>query len=337
MSPAVYELKAGKIGEVQGFERAARVKLPKFAQPAVVRGKNIRKPRGERAIEVARTIGRWTWNSIGIAACIHLLALVIAMFFGQKIKDVVDYVHHADVETQVAAAPAPAPDQDELMLPDLKPVDDELVMPDQIVNDPDIVAGDPEYEAPSERTPYAPLPQVAPPHPAPPRINPFRRPEAGQGLGGGQPSNNHHSPSGSGLFRNRHGDSKQAAIQQHGGGSDTEDSVNLGLEYLARKQESNGSWNPNDGFSRPPGWARQGNGYRGAITALCTLPFLAAGNSTDSGHYQRNVKRAIRWLLQQQTSDGCVAYRMRGLPQPVADVHAHCRNAGVVRSVRHVR
>ncbi|MCA8913687.1 MAG: HEAT repeat domain-containing protein [Planctomycetes bacterium] len=309
ISPAVFEFKNGKIGEINGFERATHARLPKFAQPITVRGKNIRKPRGARAIEVARTLGRWTWNSIGIAATIHLLALVIAMFFGQKIREVVDYVQKVEVQQEVAAAPVVAPEPDEVQLPDLQPIDDELVMPDQIVNDPDILAGDPEYEAPPEPTPYAPLPQVASPHPAPPSQNPFRRPEAGQGLGGGQPSASNHPAAGSGLFRNRNGESKKAAIQEHGGGTDTENSVNLGLEYLAKKQEYNGSWDPNEGFKRRPSWATSDNGYRGAVTALCTLPFLAAGNAPDSGPFQKNVRRAVDWLLSQQTSDGCVAYK----------------------------
>ena len=96
---------------------------------------------------------------------------------------------------------------------------------------------------------YAPEQLVAPPQPAPPQRHNFLRPESGPGLGGGQPSPTKETPSGSGLFRNRTGDSKEAAIKEHGGGSDTEDAVNLGLEYLARQQESNGSWNPNDGGS----------------------------------------------------------------------------------------
>ena len=56
-SPAVHELHDGKIREIAGLERPANVRLPKFAQPALLRGKNIRKPRGERAIAVLFDLG----------------------------------------------------------------------------------------------------------------------------------------------------------------------------------------------------------------------------------------------------------------------------------------
>ena len=308
ISPAVFDLKAGEVVEIRDSQRAVQVKLPKFAQSVVVRGKDIRKPRSERVVAVARTIGRWTWNSLGIAACIHLLAVAIAMFFGQQIEEIADYVQRVEVREEIASVPVVAPEPDEIQIPEFIQSDDELVMPDQIIEDPDIVAGDPEYEAPPEQV-YAPLPQVAPPHPAPPARFKFRRPDAGPGLGGGETSSSTRPAAGSGLFRNRNGQGKAAAIQEHGGGADTEDAVNLGLAYLAKRQETDGSWNPNDGFDKRPRWATSDNGYRGAITALCTLPFLAAGNSTESGTYKRNVKRAIEWLMDQQTSDGCVAYK----------------------------
>ncbi|MCA8913989.1 MAG: HEAT repeat domain-containing protein [Planctomycetes bacterium] len=307
-SPAVHELHDGKIREIAGLERPANVRLPKFAQPALLRGKNIRKPRGERAIAVITQFGKWTWNSLGIAACIHILALCIALLFSNDIRKAVDFVQRANVVEDIAAAPVTAPEPDEIEMLNLLPKDDDLVMPDQILEDPDILAGDPEYEAPPEDRPYTPLPQVAPPAPNPPARNALLRPDSSQGLGGGQPSPSKDTPAGSGLFRNRKGDSKAAAIKEHGGGADTENAVNLGLEYLARAQQNNGSWDPNDGFTVRPSWATSDNGYRGPMTALCTLPFLAAGNSPEEGTYSRNVSRAVKWLMRQQTSDGCIAY-----------------------------
>ena len=308
-SPAVFELHDGEVQNITGTVRVANVRLPKFAQPALMRGKIIRKPRSERAIAVITKVGKWTWNSLGIAACVHLLILVIALFFNSDLRKVAQFVQRANVVEDVAAAPIAAPNESELQVPDVLPLDDDLVMPDQILEDPDILAGDPEYEAPPTEREYAPAPDVAPPQPAPPARNAFLRPNAGQGLGGGQPSPSKNAPAGSGLFKNRSGESKAAAIREHGGGSDTEDSVNLGLEYLAKGQASNGSWDPNDGFTVRPSWATSDNGYRGPITALCTLPFLAAGHSPAEGKYSRNVQRAVKWLMNQQTSDGCVAYR----------------------------
>ncbi|MCB9933959.1 MAG: HEAT repeat domain-containing protein [Planctomycetes bacterium] len=309
LSPAVFELKDGKPGEVSGFERPVSVRLPKFAQPAVVRGKHIRAPRSERAIAVMKQVGKWTWNSLGIAACIHLVAVVMALFLNGDMRRAVEYIQKAEIENQTAAALVPAPEPDEQQAPDIETLHDDLVMPDQILEDPEILAGDPEFEAPPEEIPYAPEPQVAPPTPAPPSYNPFKRPMSDQGLGGGQPNPGKDAPAGSGLFKNRNGDNKAAAIREHGGGDDTESAVNLGLEYLAKQQSSTGSWDPNEGFKNRPSWATSENGYRGAITALCTLPFLAAGNSPEQGRYHRNVDRAVKWLMKQQTSDGCIAYK----------------------------
>ena len=307
ISPATYRMVDGKLKDVEGFERIENVRLPKFAQPFAIRGKKFRKPRGERTIAVVRTVGKWTWNSLGVAACIHLLAVVIAMFMTGKVEEIVDYVQRVEIDEHVAAAPVPAEEPDALEIPDIDPTDDEMVVPDQVLNDPDILAGDPEFEAPPEEI-YAPEPQTAPPAPAPPKKHSFLRPRAGQGLGGGQPAPSNNKAAGSGLFKNRKGQGKAAAIKVHGGGSDTENSVNLGLAYLAKQQNTDGSWTPSDGFSNRRDAPWYSADYRGALTALCTLPFLAAGHSPVEGEYKKNVQRAIRWLMKQQSSDGCVAY-----------------------------
>lgn len=306
LSPATYRIEQGRVRGLVGPVRADAVRLPRFAQPAVVRGKKVRRPRKERTIAVVRTVGRWTWNSLGVAAAVHLLAVVIAMFMTGKVQEVVKYIQRVDIDQQAAVVPAPAEQPDALELPDIKPMDDELVVPDQILNDPDLFTGDPEYEAPPEQI-YAPEPQVAPPSPAPPKQHAFLRPRAGHGLGGGQPAPSNNTPAGSGLFKNRKGEGKAGAIKIHGGGQDTENAVNLGLEYLADKQNYNGSWDVYDGFKRRSDAPKYAYEYRGAITALCTLPFLAAGHSPAEGKYKRNVERSIEWLMKQQTSDGCVS------------------------------
>lgn len=307
IAPATFALRDGKIREIDGYERPEQVRLPRFAQPAAIRGKAFRKPRHERTIAVVRTVGRWTWNSLGVAACVHVLAVVIALFMSGKVEEVVKYIQRVDIDQQVAAAPVPAAEPDEMEIPDINPNDDEMVVPDQVLNDPDAFAGDPDFEAPPEEI-FAPEPQVAPPAPLPPKSHSFLRPRADQGLGGGQPAPSMNNPAGSGLFKNRNGNSKAAAIKEHGGGTDTEDAVNLGLAYLAKQQNSDGSWDPSEGFPSRRDAPWYASDYRGALTALCTLPFLAAGNSPSEGHYRKNVDRAIKWLIKQQSSDGCVAY-----------------------------
>ncbi|MHC4841565.1 MAG: HEAT repeat domain-containing protein, partial [Planctomycetota bacterium] len=123
-------------------------------------------------------------------------------------------------------------------------------------------------------------------------------------LGGGQRNPATRQSSGSGLFKNRSGTTKKAALKRFGGGADTEGAVNLGLEFLASKQKNTGYWKTMDGFDHN---RRRDDGYyRTAITALCTLPFLAAGNSPLEGKYKKNVDKAIKYLIRRQTSDGCV-------------------------------
>lgn len=309
LSPAVFAVRDGKLEGITGFERASTVALPEFAKPKLVRGKKIRKPRRERAVAMARTVSKWTWHSVAIALCVHVVALAAAMYFQEEIHEVVRHVQKVDIKEQAALAPTPQPAEEQLDAPELENDDDEMVIPDQILDNPDILAGDPEYDLPPEETPFAPQDQVAPIQPSRPRPDSLFRPDSSQGLGGGRPDSGITRPQGSGLFKNRAGMARSAALKRHGGGQDTEDAVNLALKYLADNQKHNGSWDPNDGFQRRPSWATLDNGYRGAITALCTLPFLAAGHSPDHGKYKKEVRRAVEWLMENQTSDGGISYK----------------------------
>lgn len=309
LSPAVFIISKGTISAQIGKGRRAKARLPLYAQPAAVRGREVKLPRGERAIKTLATIGRWTWNSLSIAAAVHIVFLLMAFMFRADIEKALLTQDTLKLEQARTAAPVTAPAPAEFESPELQPLDDELVFPEEMTETPVQDAGDPLYEAPDEPTPMAEMPDIAPPAPRPPSDFKFTRPDSAQGLGGGRPQAAPEAAGGAGLFKNRSGETKQAALKQFGGGEDTENAVNLGLEYLAKKQSPNGSWDPNDGFRHPPEWARGDNGYRGAVTALCVLPFLAAGNSTTSGEYKRNVQRAIDWLLSNQGTDGFIGYR----------------------------
>lgn len=334
LSPALFSVSDHRINDLTGTTRSCRPRLPQFALPAPLRGKHVRAPRGKRAIAALAIAGRWTWNSLAIAGVVHVILFVFAFLFQDNIRHAVEQIHRLTVE-QTAAAPLPAPEREDALLPDALSTHDEVQMPQEIIDDLMADPGDPDF-VPPEPTPFAPEPEVAPPRPS--RAVPFRQlaPRANEGLGSGQPDpSTNRAPSGSGLLQNRKGDSRAAALKRHGGGQDTEDAVNLGLEYLSRKQSSDGSWDPNGGFDTPPRWATSDNGYRGATTALCVLPFLAAGNSPAEGRYADNVKRAINWLIRNQTSDGCVNYRgiMQMYGHTVATL-ALCEAWGMTREAR---
>ena len=103
-----------------------------------------------------------------------------------------------------------------------------------------------------------------------------------------------------------------------GGGSRlTEDSVGLGLKWLADHQDKDGSWDC-DAFPKhdPKDDKCDGSGgahYDVGVTGLSLLAFLGAGH-TDRGsakqnRYARNVRNGLRFLMASQGSEGCLGGR----------------------------
>ncbi|MDY0166290.1 MAG: terpene cyclase/mutase family protein [Thermoguttaceae bacterium] len=97
-------------------------------------------------------------------------------------------------------------------------------------------------------------------------------------------------------------------VQATGGTSQTEAAVARGLEWIARRQNSDGSWSLHD-FHKSPGADGKGEGMGSershmAGTALALLPFLGAGQTHLSGKYTENVFNGLKWLLENQHSDG---------------------------------
>ncbi|MBL8797586.1 MAG: terpene cyclase/mutase family protein [Planctomycetia bacterium] len=85
-----------------------------------------------------------------------------------------------------------------------------------------------------------------------------------------------------------------------GGTVESEEAVQLGLQWLASQQNADGSWAPNGG-----GRARA-SGV--TTTALAVLPFLARGEthkgSQDINTYTKQVEHALLYLIAQQRPDG---------------------------------
>jgi hypothetical protein len=99
------------------------------------------------------------------------------------------------------------------------------------------------------------------------------------------------------LFTLRQGDTRRKFIDLLGGTKNSEKAVNLGLEWLAKHQEEDGSWD----LKKHGG----GESSRTAGTGLGLLPFLAAGYTHDKpGQYQKNVAAAVRWLTEHQKENG---------------------------------
>jgi len=87
-----------------------------------------------------------------------------------------------------------------------------------------------------------------------------------------------------------------------GGSQESEEAVQLGLQWLAAQQKADGSW------GKDASGATGGKANGVSMTALALLPFLARGEthigSQDINIYTKQVERGIRYLIAKQKPDG---------------------------------
>ena len=96
-------------------------------------------------------------------------------------------------------------------------------------------------------------------------------------------------------YRNRFGDEKLRALEEFGGGTETEQAVEAGLRYLAGIQASRGFWGERRDFHDKYHDVRVGK------TGLALLAFLGAGHTPGSETEHSDVaERAVRYLLRSQ-------------------------------------
>lgn len=119
-------------------------------------------------------------------------------------------------------------------------------------------------------------------------------------------------------------------IQREGGTTLTEAAVARGLRWLAQHQSEDGSWSLHR-FSQCDG-CRGKCGGRASVrsdsagTSLALLPFLGAGQTHQSGIYRDNVAKGLRWLIENQKSDGDLRAGANGNP----GMYAHGQGAIVL-------
>ena len=110
------------------------------------------------------------------------------------------------------------------------------------------------------------------------------------------------------MLRGRDPEARAHLVRSAGGTSQTEAAVARGLEWIARRQNDDGSWSLHE-FHRAPGAGGKGSGMgsersRMAGTALALLPFLGAGQSHLEGKYPDEVFHGLKWMLENQGADG---------------------------------
>lgn len=102
-----------------------------------------------------------------------------------------------------------------------------------------------------------------------------------------------------------------------GGGGDSgpraSNAVHWGLDWLARHQNDDGSWDCDDFGRHCDDMISDGPGFPThdpGVTGLALLAFLGAGyHQSKPSPYQDNVKRGLRWLRDRQDAEGCFGPR----------------------------
>ncbi|MHC4406437.1 MAG: prenyltransferase/squalene oxidase repeat-containing protein [Planctomycetota bacterium] len=116
----------------------------------------------------------------------------------------------------------------------------------------------------------------------------------------------HLAPSG-GMFHGRDPRIRAQILREQGGTTRTEVAVARGLVWLARHQNTDGSWSLH-AFHQAPradgSCSGRGRKSDAAGTALGLLPFLGAGHTHLDGQYAYVVAKGLQWLVQRQGDDG---------------------------------
>ncbi len=95
-------------------------------------------------------------------------------------------------------------------------------------------------------------------------------------------------------------------VRREGGTVESEQAVEMGLDWLSRHQKKDGSWS----LDHHPQCKGKGCPHDGhmtsdvAATGLALLPMLGAGQTHKLGRYQPHVQKGLDWLISVQKSDG---------------------------------
>ena len=100
-------------------------------------------------------------------------------------------------------------------------------------------------------------------------------------------------------------------LLKYGGDNQTEKAIRLGLEWLARNQESDGSWNcvkhnPWHNKSPLPAFTNEDELVDVSLTGLSLLCFMGDGSTHKSGPYQDIFNKGLELIKSAQDKTGCI-------------------------------
>ena len=108
-------------------------------------------------------------------------------------------------------------------------------------------------------------------------------------------------------LRQRDRATRRELARQRGGSESSERAVEMGLDFLARHQNPDGSWSLHDFSQGQPGYENAGFGRMQsdtAATGLSMLAFLGAGYTHTDGKYRLVVGRGLSYLVGNQREEG---------------------------------
>jgi len=108
-----------------------------------------------------------------------------------------------------------------------------------------------------------------------------------------------------GIYPQRAPDARRDLVERMGGSEQTEASVALALEWLARHQQPDGSWTGRDFPHADEQGGEAQFDFDYALTGLALMAFLGADHThMEDGPYRDVVERGVRWLVEHQGEDG---------------------------------
>lgn len=107
-----------------------------------------------------------------------------------------------------------------------------------------------------------------------------------------------------------------------GGGPQTEAAIELGLEFLARNQQSDGSWTL-DGFDKTNRLQQNQLDSDTAATGLAMLAYQGAGYHHREFKYANQLNQAVDWMIANQDEDGCLYIKANNKSDNACRMYSH--------------